>query len=153
MIKACVACDPNGGIGKNGTLPWSHNKDDMMIFKKYTDGQAMIMGMNTWLDPSFPVNIGNRKSIVYTKNRYNATEKPSPDKYITDDEKLFDGVVIGGASIIEMYKDDIYEISLSIMDDIHECDTYIDLDYFSEHFKPIKIANYDNFTHYIMKRK
>jgi dihydrofolate reductase len=41
------ACDEDGGIGKDGKMPW-HFPGDLQQFKEQTMGQPMIMGRKTW---------------------------------------------------------------------------------------------------------
>ena len=36
MIKAILACDAEGGVGKNNTLPWPKNSRDLKWFKDNT---------------------------------------------------------------------------------------------------------------------
>jgi dihydrofolate reductase len=55
IVNVIAAIDGIGGIGKNGTLPWSHHvKEDMTHFTKLTKGahlapiNAVIMGRKTW---------------------------------------------------------------------------------------------------------
>ena len=45
-----VACTKDGGIGKDGGLPWPHMKEDMKNFTQLTkgDGKAVVMGRKTW---------------------------------------------------------------------------------------------------------
>ena len=43
MIRAILACDENWGIGKNGGMPWPHNRADLQWFKKMTYGQAIVI--------------------------------------------------------------------------------------------------------------
>jgi dihydrofolate reductase len=44
MINAILACDDKGGIGKNGTLPWPKQSEDLAYFKRMTDAQTVVMG-------------------------------------------------------------------------------------------------------------
>ena len=41
------AQDSNGGIGKDGKLPW-HISEDLKNFKKITNNSTIIMGRKTW---------------------------------------------------------------------------------------------------------
>ena len=56
------AQDKNGGIGKNGKLPW-HISEDLKNFKKITLNSTIIMGRKTW--ESLPIKpLPNRENIV-----------------------------------------------------------------------------------------
>jgi dihydrofolate reductase len=47
MIGMIYAVNPDGVIGKGGTLPWRY-KGDMKRFKRITTGSTIIMGRHTW---------------------------------------------------------------------------------------------------------
>ena len=47
QIHLIWAQDQNGGIGKNGNLPW-HISEDLKNFKKITFGSTIVMGRKTW---------------------------------------------------------------------------------------------------------
>lgn len=52
MITLIVARDRNGAIGKDGDIPW-RAREDLKMFKRETEGGALIMGRRTW--ESLPV--------------------------------------------------------------------------------------------------
>lgn len=52
MITLIVARDRNGAIGKDGDIPW-RAPEDLKMFKRETEGGALIMGRRTW--ESLPV--------------------------------------------------------------------------------------------------
>ena len=59
------AQDKNGGIGKNGKLPW-HISEDLKNFKRITLNSTIIMGRKTW--ESLPVKpLPNRENIILSK--------------------------------------------------------------------------------------
>ena len=53
-IHLIWAQDENGGIGKNGKLPW-HVSEDLINFKSITSNNPIIMGRKTW--DSLPLNL------------------------------------------------------------------------------------------------
>ena len=46
-IHLIWAQENNGGIGKNGQLPW-HIPEDLKNFKKLTLNSTIVMGRKTW---------------------------------------------------------------------------------------------------------
>ena len=62
MIAAIVAVDNEWGIGYNGDL-LEHIPEDLKFFKKVTENNTVIMGLNTW--DSLPKKpLPNRVNIV-----------------------------------------------------------------------------------------
>lgn len=52
-INLILAVDENGGIAKQGTIPWINepfSKRDLKNFKNLTDGYVVVMGRNTYED-------------------------------------------------------------------------------------------------------
>jgi dihydrofolate reductase len=47
LVSIVVAMDENGGIGREGQLPW-HLPDDLRRFKQLTLGKPIVMGRKTW---------------------------------------------------------------------------------------------------------
>ncbi len=68
MISMVVAVDKNGGIGKDGKMPW-HFKEDMQYFRKLTWGHTVLMGRKTYESlPDAYRPLPGRKNIVLTSN-------------------------------------------------------------------------------------
>ena len=64
--------DSNGGIGKDGKLPW-HISEDLQNFKKITSNSTIIMGRKTW--DSLPFKpLSNRRNIVLSRTKQNQVE-------------------------------------------------------------------------------
>ena len=103
-IHLIWAQDKNGGIGKNGKLPW-HISEDLKNFKSLTLHSTIIMGRKTW--ESLPIKpLPNRKNIVLSK-----TKKVGSMTYKTFQECL-EGIkqqnldkvfIIGGRSIYKLF--------------------------------------------------
>ena len=103
-IHLIWAQDKNGGIGKDGQLPW-HISEDLKNFKSLTLHSTMIMGRKTW--DSLPVKpLPNRENIILSR-----TKKSSRTIYKSFEEcmnkikkqnldKIF---VIGGRSIYQLF--------------------------------------------------
>jgi len=64
-INLIWAQDENGGIGKQGRLPW-HLPEDLKNFKKLTLHHPVIMGRITW--EGLPLKpLPQRRNIVISK--------------------------------------------------------------------------------------
>jgi len=108
MITGIVATAKDLAIGKNGKLPW-HYSADLRFFKETTTGNAVVMGSNTWR--SLGKALPNRLNIVLSRKEMSAdgaivlhskAEVLLLAKYLNCD--IF---IIGGASIFELFSDDI----------------------------------------------
>ena len=103
-IHLIWAQDKNGGIGKDGKLPW-HISQDLQNFKSLTLHSTIIMGRKTW--DSLPTKpLPKRKNIVLSKQNaiessffytfekcMNYLDKSQPDKVF----------IIGGRSIYKLF--------------------------------------------------
>ncbi|MDP7465479.1 MAG: dihydrofolate reductase, partial [Candidatus Marinimicrobia bacterium] len=78
-IHLIWAQDENGGIGKDGNLPW-HISEDLKNFKRLTSGFTILMGRNTW--ESLPVRpLPERRNIVLSSK-----EVPDVEYYTSVEE-------------------------------------------------------------------
>lgn len=130
-MKAILACDEAGGIGKNGSLPWPKHTDDLRWFKNMTTGKTVVMGHNTWHSDGMPRPLPNRKNIVisnvpisgfsnvktYTKNKFTRAVLP-----YMDSEDVW---LIGGAKLFRELTPYITELHLSCIPGTYNCDTFI----------------------------
>lgn len=142
MIKAILACDDNGGVSKNGTLPWPNNSKDLAWFKSCTSGHVVVMGSTTWEDPHMPRPLPKRTNVLVTSRKY---DYPGADGYINGDltselkelEETCPGLiiwVIGGPNIIKQTLDVIDEFYLSRIPGDYNCDTFLSLNDIEEKF-------------------
>ena len=106
-IHLIWAQDENGGIGKNGQLPW-HISEDLKNFKKITSNSTIIMGRKTW--DSLPIKpLPNRENIVLSKSShhniqtYKSYEECLNELQIKNVKKIF---IIGGRSIYKLFYND-----------------------------------------------
>ena len=67
-IHLIWAQDSNGGIGKDGDLPW-HISEDLKNFKKLTLHSPIIMGRKTFESLPKMHPLPNRHNIVITRNK------------------------------------------------------------------------------------
>ncbi len=63
-ISLIAALDEQGGIGKDGGLPWKV-RSDLQRFKRLTMGHALIVGRRTWDSIERP--LPGRRMIVITR--------------------------------------------------------------------------------------
>lgn len=139
-VRAIFASDDEGGIGKNGDLPWPHNSADLKWFKEKTTNSTVIMGRNTW--ESLPVKpLPNRRNIVVTTGNANEAHIVGDLKSILKILPQIKGNVwiIGGAQLIEGMLPYIEEFYISKIDGIYDCDVFLPLTKIQEEFTITKI--------------
>jgi len=142
-IKFIVAIDKEGGIGKNGKLPWPMLSHDMNKFKKITIGNtnnAVIMGRKTY--ESIPLNLRPlRDRVNIILSRHNTTSYRDFDDnciFASNRDEVFDILrkkkfdevfVIGGSEIYKLFYDYCTSIILTKIDRVFDCDTYMKLNF------------------------
>jgi dihydrofolate reductase len=137
MIKAIFAVDRDGGIGKGGSLPWPHDKQDMQWFSNNTRNHIVIMGSNTWLDPKMPKPLPERLCCVvsnqpvdnfrdahYVINGDFIEQSLAVLKANNPDKDIW---IIGGAKLIRSTKHLFEQIYLTVFDDNYNCDVAVDV--------------------------
>ena len=97
-MKAIIAVNNLGFIGKGNTLLW-RNTDDLRHFKRLTDGGVLLVGYNTFSE--LPT-LKNRELIVDTRNEF---------RVINIDW------CIGGKKTYEKYAPYFTELHISHIDD------------------------------------
>ena len=159
MINAIFAADSHGGIGKNGSLPWPKNSEDLRWFKQNTVGHIVVMGGNTWRDPLMPKPLPGRINVVITSQTidtagvivYNGNYKEHllelqsqhPDKDI---------YIIGGASLFRDTQDIVERVLLTKFTESYECDVGMDLDSYLEGFGLVEQTAKDSGLYQIWKK-
>ena len=154
-MKAIVATDRNGIIGKGDSIPW-HCSEDLKWFKEFTWNKRLIVGNNTWnhlpelkhrnlaIITSEPFTLigGGRDAGTYDFSKNCAFSFCSPD-YITnllDNEKNFeydDFTVIGVARTYKTFLPYITEFYQTIVD--VESDGDVELGFeFSQYFPKVE---------------
>lgn len=66
LIRAIVAMNEQGIIGKGGGLPW-HYSEDLKRFKRKTIGSTIIMGRKTWESIDSKPLPGRRNIVISSK--------------------------------------------------------------------------------------
>lgn len=132
-----MAVDSMMGIGKDGTLPWPANKEDLKHFRDLTTGHIVVMGSKTWHDPCFPAPLKNRDNYVVTSSlggrEFTGVHGligaigDLKEQIIALDNTDKDVWIIGGASIIEQCWDIIEIFHLTIIKGDFECDTRLNI--------------------------
>lgn len=64
IVSIIVAVSENGGIGKDGQVPW-HLSSDLKLFKQVTMGRTLIQGRKTYESIGTP--LPGRKMVVVTR--------------------------------------------------------------------------------------
>lgn len=159
MINAILACDDYGGIGKNNTLPWPHNNQDLQWFKQNTQNGIVVMGAKTWASEGMPKPLPLRHNIVVTLHPENY---PGAHEYITknicEEIKLINSSsdkqiwIIGGGKLIEQTLPIIDNFYLSRISGNYHCDAFIPLDKIKKLFQRVYIEHHDTVTFEIWKK-
>jgi dihydrofolate reductase len=136
MIKAIFATDLQGGMGKSGSLPWPHDKEDMLWFKGATRDHIVVMGSNTWSDTAMPKPLRDRHCVVVTNQNIRlfpeAHDVIVGNALIPSLEVLAlnyprkDIWIIGGAKLIASTQHLFQEIHHTLFYDNYDCDVIID---------------------------
>lgn len=154
-ISLIVAVDQDGGIGKDGRLPWNF-KQDLKFFSKTTRGKVCIMGRSTYNDVF--KSIGNkeqllpkRESIVISRDPmftpYGAEAALSvPDALLTaaamDDKDI---VFIGGKSIYTAACNIIDTAYITRIPGSYECDVFFQyIEFLNQFFDKEVLEEYDD---------
>ena len=82
-MEAIYATDSQGGLSKQGTIPWT-SKKDMKFFYEKTKNNVVVMGRKTYLS----LDIKNRP----LKNRLNVVLTTNPE-FFRKDTKKFENVI------------------------------------------------------------
>ncbi len=145
MQKILIAAiDKDGGIGKDGYMPW-HYPADLKLFMNLTMGHTIVMGRKTF-DGMFARDkapLKGRQNVVITsqanecRSRFAAEHSPLHLNFTTDincgdielnpDTKIF---YCGGANIYQQVIQglDLDIIYLSRLEESYNCDTFFPQD-------------------------
>ena len=142
MIKRILitAIDKDGGIGKDGYMPW-HYPADLKLFMNLTMGHTIVMGRKTF-DGMFDrgkAPLKGRQNIIVTsqaadyRSQFATENSPFHLNFTTDidckdveldidkDAKIF---YCGGANIYQQVIDKVDIIYLSRLEESYDCDTF-----------------------------
>lgn len=161
MIKAILACDEKGGVGKDGTLPWPNNSKDLQWFKDNTTDHIIVMGSSTWNDPHMPCPMPNRVNVVATNQDESNFDC---DGILKGDLKLAtlrlqdlysnnDVWVIGGSNIIEQTLGVIEEFYISRIPGEYDCDTFLPMSKIETLFERVEVEEHEEVTFEIWRKR
>lgn len=139
------ACDEEGGIGKDGKMPW-HFPGDLQQFKDQTMGLPMIMGRKTWesfggrMLPGRPhfVITSNPESVIAPEGTGNFWVVTSLERALELIEKLYENMeltsewawVIGGVRLIQDALPRAHKVRVTHIHDVFECDAKVHPSFF-----------------------
>lgn len=145
MIAAIFAVDADGGIGKNGTLPWPKDQEDLSWFKTNTVGHIVIMGRNTWEDPMMPKPLPNRINGVVSSHDLYMADKANMiiggknlEQALLELEENFELRtiwIIGGARLLNGTHHLIDQVYLTRFDKAYDCDVKLDINEYLKGFE------------------
>lgn len=150
VVKIIVATDIEGGIGKNGCLPWKYLKDDMEYFRNTTMGvtdplkrNIVVMGGRTFrsIPDRFRPLVGRVNFILssqLSENHPTGGELTVTSPYIFnriedlvnnilkyDDNYNIENVfIIGGATIYKQLMVYCNQIYMTVVEESYPCDTH-----------------------------
>ena len=157
MIKAIMAVDDEGGVSKNGSMPWPKNLNDLKWFKNHTLNQVVVMGRLTWEDPLMPTPLIERTNIIISSK--NKSEFPGADEYISDNliqnfkeisnkYNNLDKFIIGGPNILNQLFDLVEEFYLTRIYGNFNCDKKIDINIIEQNMKLKNTIRSDKTCHF-----
>jgi dihydrofolate reductase len=151
-MKLIIACDPKGGIGNQGGLPWNKIEGDLPRFKNLTQGQVVVMGRNTWKSlPKKPL-MGRLNFIVSSQLMelpFGAIQVSNLNQF----GEFKNAWLIGGAQLINSAWHLVDEIHLTKTFTEYTCDTFIDLLYLEQNYTCWFSENQTDHVYQIWKRK
>ena len=157
MIKAIMAVDDEGGVSKNGSMPWPKNSNDLKWFKNKTINQVVVMGRLTWEDPLMPTPLKGRTNVIITSKNQN--EFPGADEYISENliqnfKKISskynnsDKFIIGGPNVLNQLFNLVEEFYLTRIYGNFNCDKKIDINIIKKNMKLKNKIQSDDTCHF-----
>jgi dihydrofolate reductase len=141
LIRAILAHDAYWGIGKNGSLPWPKNSEDLQWFKESTAGGVVVMGRRTWESlPRKP--LPGRENIVIASGvveGVNISISGDPIDALDYIKEMFDDTdiwVIGGAQLLDGCLPVIEELWFNDVGNDYDCDTFLPKKEITKLFEP-----------------
>ena len=162
MINAIIACDKNGGIAKNGKMPWPRCKEDLAFFKEMTKDNVVVMGSSTWDAEDMPSPLPNRTNVVATSQPYYYMKAdaavPFPGMTLEESIRDFDAFgrksdvfIIGGSELLNSTLHMINYLYLTVFEDNYDCNTFINTNKILSDFVMIRGTHYNGVNYYVFE--
>ena len=159
MIKAILAIDEAGGIGKDNSMPWPHCSADLKRFKALTLGHVVVMGSNTWNSTGMPNPLPRRINYILSSNMKEANGATVVNGYTSDvvidianNHNELITWVIGGANLINNCWNIIDEFYITRIKGNYDCDVKIDINAIEDNMRLIDSQENSDVTFQIYKR-
>jgi len=136
MFRLIAAIDEDGGMGKDGDLPWSI-RNDLSFFRFMTFGETVVMGRKTFENTG---NLPGRRMIVLSRQEgydggdYHARCRSSVKIYAPPQDVTWIG---GGKDVYEQYMGEAEEVVLSRINGTYDCDLFFPMDALKEKYEMI----------------
>ena len=128
-MEIILACDAEGGVAKQGVMPWPRLAEDMRHFKAMTEGHCVIMGSTTWHDKCTPSPLPNRCNVVASTQKIVGADVVISGDLTTAIANLDVGsmkkFVIGGADIVQQVLVAADVIHITEIHATYDCDTFV----------------------------
>ena len=164
-MEAIYATDSEGGLSKQGTIPWVCKKD-MKFFYDQTKHNVVVMGKNTYLSLGQNRPLKNRLNVVLTNNPeffredtkkfdnvlfiknpdilHAILNKEYPDlfffPFLKEDFKIF---IIGGKDLYETYVPQCSTIWVTRLKNKYNCDLFFEYEFKQDKYNA-EIVDDDN---------
>lgn len=125
ILQGIVAMNPDGIIGKDGTLPW-RIPEDLQFFKKNTENSIIVMGRKTFDSLKNPLI--NRIHIVISRTYMDYKKRETnPRIHWCNYENVIETLeeihslnkvptfIIGGAEIFKMFENNILKFYITMV--------------------------------------
>jgi len=157
MLNVILAVDLNGGIGKDGSLPWNI-KEELNLFKEKTLNSILIVGRKTFeklpylKDRQIFCVVRNFKTLNSHQNSCILFQ--TVEGAVSESKKIGKQIfIIGGSEIYDYvftnFKNEI-KVHISIINNKYSCDRYFNLNHLKDLYI-VKECTYTEFTHYEME--
>lgn len=155
QITAIMACDPDGVVGLNNSLPW-FCKEELEHFRKVTRHSCLIMGYETYL--SMPKSaFEDKKALVLSRNRKVTFSNPNililrnieSVLSFAKEHKRLRYFLIGGAGLVHEFIDRglVQEFLLSKLKQRYQGDKFLSLSKL-DRYRVKNIEPFNDFTIY-----
>ena len=135
-MNIIAAVDNEGGIGKNGSIPW-RKQNDLRMFRLLTYGKTMMVGRRTYENMG-PLD-GRRVYVLSESGNFdyspdNVLWVRGPEAVHLVDEEVW---IAGGASVYQRFIGEAKNVYLSRIPGNYNCDTFFPEDELEENYEPI----------------